>query len=338
MTSEHTCRICGDDGQHITFMAKEMMFGMREPFEYFQCRKCGCLQIAHIPDDLGRFYPENYYSISAPPWQAPNFIKSFLLKQRFRSIIFNHGFKIGRLVSKLIPTPNLKVDEVIHVATILQTAGVKSFSARFLDIGCGNSSTWLSQLKTMGFKNLTGIDPHIREDKEAGGIRIFKGTTEDVCGEYDLISFHHSLEHIPDQIAALNAARRLLSPNGTILVRIPVVSSTVWNEYGTDWVELDAPRHLYLHSDESIALCAENTALRLLTKMGDSLDFEFYGSEQYRRDIPLMDSRSYWLDRSSPLFSTEELDMFRQRAEEVNLNGHSGRACFFFKQQSHERP
>ena len=59
------CRICGADKVSERITAREMMFGTREEFEYFCCGSCGTLQIADIPDDLGRFYAsETYYSFN----------------------------------------------------------------------------------------------------------------------------------------------------------------------------------------------------------------------------------------------------------------------------------
>jgi hypothetical protein len=39
-----------------------MLYATREMFTYILCEGCGCLQIAEIPPDLGRFYPSHYYS------------------------------------------------------------------------------------------------------------------------------------------------------------------------------------------------------------------------------------------------------------------------------------
>jgi len=49
------CRICGADEVSERITAREMMFGTREAFEYFPCGSCGTLQVADIPEDLGRF-------------------------------------------------------------------------------------------------------------------------------------------------------------------------------------------------------------------------------------------------------------------------------------------
>lgn len=42
----------------------EMMFGFGEEFAYFECSKCGCLQISEIPVDISKYYPSDYYSFS----------------------------------------------------------------------------------------------------------------------------------------------------------------------------------------------------------------------------------------------------------------------------------
>ena len=70
----YTCRICHNTDGNKTFLAKEMMLGLRESFEYFECQCCGCLQISTIPNDLGRFYPQGYYSFNATPKLSDNYL------------------------------------------------------------------------------------------------------------------------------------------------------------------------------------------------------------------------------------------------------------------------
>jgi hypothetical protein len=58
------CAICGNETNNKPFILKEMMFGFRDEFEYFQCSACFCLQIKNIPGSLEKYYPKNYYSFS----------------------------------------------------------------------------------------------------------------------------------------------------------------------------------------------------------------------------------------------------------------------------------
>ena len=65
--SERACRACGNAEGNTAHFPKEMMFGWREVFEYFECGRCGCLQIAEIPADLGKYYPRDAYYSYQPP-------------------------------------------------------------------------------------------------------------------------------------------------------------------------------------------------------------------------------------------------------------------------------
>ncbi len=57
----YSCRLCSTSVSS-SFTARETMHGAREIFAYIECPNCGCVQIAEIPGDLARFYPQDYYS------------------------------------------------------------------------------------------------------------------------------------------------------------------------------------------------------------------------------------------------------------------------------------
>ncbi len=332
--SRHTCRICNTEDIHPTFVGREMMFGTRENFEYFQCKSCNCLQITEIPNDLSKFYPKNYYSLNKQPPDHYSTLRSFLLKQRFRNALFGIGYKVNKIISYFVDIPTLRVDNVLPITTFLKKANIKNFSTRFLDVGCGQNSTWLNNLHQIGFKNVVGVDPFIEADTNHNGVKIYKRQINEMSGRFDFISFHHSLEHIPDQIYTLKSASELLSEDGVIIIRIPIVSSYAWRHYGVDWVEMDPPRHLYLHSCESIKIAGKKAGLILYDTIYDSLNLEFYGSEQYKRDIPLTASNSYWINRDHQIFTKEDMENYNNLADVVNKNNDGGRASFFFKKSS----
>lgn len=62
----YKCKICGAESNHKEYRVKEMFFGTAEEFNYFECENCQCLQITEIPDNLGDYYGNNYYSFSVP--------------------------------------------------------------------------------------------------------------------------------------------------------------------------------------------------------------------------------------------------------------------------------
>jgi hypothetical protein len=61
-----SCRICANTKGNKRHLAREMMFGLRDEFEYVECANCGCLQIKEIPHNLSDYYPEAYYSFQQP--------------------------------------------------------------------------------------------------------------------------------------------------------------------------------------------------------------------------------------------------------------------------------
>jgi SAM-dependent methyltransferase len=324
------CRICGSAGNHELYRAREMMFGTREEYEYYRCNGCGCLQIVEIPADLKRAYPRGYFSFrQRENGRTGHPFYQFLQKQRCRNALFGRGYKLNRLLSHVVALP----EELYEVGPTIRRCGIRSFQDSFLDVGCGSSSRWLHSLRRLGFTNLVGVDPYISESTVHDGVQIRKKYISETYGKFSLITFHHSLEHMPDQLSALMDAKRLLLSDGICLVRIPIVSSYAWEKYGTNWVELDPPRHLYLHSKKSIELLGNMAGFELYDIIYDSDMLQFYGSEQYMRQIPLMAENSYHINETSDIFSPQELAHFEHMAKEVNEKEIGGRAAFYFRMQ-----
>jgi SAM-dependent methyltransferase len=139
-----------------------------------------------------------------------------------------------------------------------------------------------------------------------------------MTGAFDLITLHHSLEHMPDQLNALSQARRLLAPNGRVLIRVPTVSSDAFEHYRENWVNLDAPRHFFLHSHRSLGDVASRAGLTIDRLWCDSTDMQFMASEQYAKDIPLMDPRSAAVAKRDGIFSRAQRRAYARKAAEAN--------------------
>lgn len=312
------CRICGAIDEHRTYTAKEMMLGLRDQHRYFECKQCGCLQIVTVPADLARYYPENYYSYSAT--KATNPIKRALVRLRDTWAATGHCH-IGRLLNAVSPNPKLDSLRPLHL----------NKTSQILDVGCG-AGHLLNSLYEAGFKNVLGIDPFNRENiAYPNGLRIEKRDIFSETGQWDVVMFHHSFEHLPDQYATLVQAFHITKPGGAVLVRLPTVSSFAWQHYGVNWVQLDAPRHLYLHSQRSLQLLAEKAGFKLEGVVYDSSALQFWGSEQYEQDIPLRDSRSYAESPKNSPFTPQRIQDFEIRAKELNALNQGDQAAFYLR-------
>lgn len=315
------CKICTNSENNKAYRVREMMFGFRDEFTYFECSKCGCLQIAEIPRDMDKYYPPNYLK---PFHDRPsgNFIARFLRIRRDRYVLFNTGL-IGNLLNKRYPR--------MYRADVFQAIAKECVScgSRILEVGCGSGEV-LYLLRDVGIRNLVGVDPYTSHEVLEDGIRILKTTFHELpdSQRFDLIVFNHSLEHIPDQLQTILKVSNMLTENGVCLIRVPLKTERIWNLYGVDWVQIDAPRHFYIHTMRSFNHLAGEAGLIVKDVTFDSTAFQFWGSEQYKRDIPLRAENSYAIKPETSIFTPDEIREFSMMAGELNKANQGDQASF----------
>lgn len=287
-----------------------MMFGFRDETEYVECLSCGSLKIATIPRDLQRYYPaDKYYSYEL----------KVSLRVRLSRWALRAALRLPKSVQAAIPHGSLAQIRWLSLKRDM----------KILDVGSG-SGVFIRHLRAAGFDNAIGIDPFINEDVlDNSGIAVRKAELRAMPGGWDRIMFHHSLEHTPNQLETLRLARAKLSPGGICIIRIPIVN-WAWKEYGTDWVQLDPPRHLCVHTEKSFRLAAAKSGLRVKRVQYDSSMFQFVGSELYRKGVPLHTG----LAELESHFSKAQLHAFARRAEELNREGMGDQAAFFLEPEA----
>jgi len=148
---------------------------------------------------------------------------------------------------------------------------------------------------------------------------------------FDVIMFHHALEHVPDPVSTIKHASERLRPGGLCLVRIPTASSEAFETFKENWVQLDAPRHLHVPSREGMRVMAEENGMSLEDTVDDSSAFQFWGSKQYQKDIPLRDPRSHFRNPAAELFTPEEMEGFEKHAQALNKANRGDQAIFFMR-------
>ena len=312
------CKICENNLDNKIFLVKEMMFGFKTSFNYLECSFCGCLQLIDVPKDFSKYYEFNdYYS-----FKNDGFFKKFLKKEWIKHVLFQNSI-IGKFLS--IKFKKTFFDEIANLNIINK-------NTRILDVGSG-SGDLVTALNTMGFKNVIGIDPYI-EEKEDSVIQKKTIFQMDKSEKFDLILFDHSFEHIPEQSETLDTVFDLLSENGVCMIGIPLKNEHIWNLYGVNWVQIDAPRHLFLHTIESFNLLTQENNLDVHEIKYNSNEFQFWGSEQYIKEIPLLDKKSYLINPKNSIFTADQISEFKNKSEKLNRKKLGDQAIFILKKKN----
>lgn len=153
-----------------------------------------------------------------------------------------------------------------------------------LDIGAGTGDFLLEAKKQHW--NTIGIEP----SEKAKGIAIQKGIAfaENLASlpdhSFDVITMWHVLEHVPDLENQIAVLKRLLKPNGTIIIAVPNFKSYDAKYYGAYWAAYDAPRHLWHFSKTAIEKLFRKQNIKLVKVLPMVFD-SFYVSllsEKYK--------------------------------------------------------
>jgi len=309
-----------------------MLFGTRERFDYLRCRGCGSLRIESVPSDLDRYYPPDYYASGASesadaisPRRSP--VAALAGMARDRATLLGRRRRFARWMRHWAPPV---AADVRRASGFTRRAGIRSFDDPILDVGCGRRAVNLANLKRVGFRRLLGIDPFLEGDGEFDGIPIRRRSLEEQPGSFQAITFHHSFEHVPDPAATLVAAAERLRPGGVVLIRTPVMGTWFWERFGTAWWELDPPRHLWVHTRESLEILARRAGLALVDVVWDSSYLEVIASEQIVRDVAWRERGSWYRDPPAG-FDADTIAAYQSLITGLNRDGRAGRAGFYFR-------
>lgn len=265
----HRCRICGAEGDFDSYLVKEMMNNTGDEFEYFVCPECTCLQIGEVPEKLGDYYGETYYS-------------------------FDHKGSENEVYDSPV-TDHTKV----------------------LDVGCG-SGEWLHEQAMAGMDNLFGCDPFIDRDINYGErVYIKKCAITEIEGDgtFDVVRMWDSLEHMTDPENALVQAKRLVKAGGIIGLSVPTFPNIAFDMFETYWYQLDAPRHIFLPSLQTIKYLADKTGFEITGCEYDSKAGQILVSFFYQHGICARDITD---ELAARYFSQEEIRKLQELSEQAN--------------------
>lgn len=133
---------------------------------------------------------------------------------------------------------------------LIESLSIKK--GNLLDVGAGTGD-FLVEAKKNGWA-ITGIEP----SEKAKAISVSKGVifAENLAAiesnSQDVITMWHVLEHVPDLQNEILELKRILKPDGVLVIAVPNYNSYDAKYYGQYWAAYDVPRHLWHFSKTSI--------------------------------------------------------------------------------------
>lgn len=125
-----------------------------------------------------------------------------------------------------------------------------------LDVGCGTGD-FLKSAKDDHWI-VCGIEPNekarnIANSKTDNSVFDIDRLSKLEAHSFDVITLWHVLEHLPNLETYLLIFKKLLKPNGTLIIAVPNYKSFDAKHYKKYWAAFDAPRHLWHFSRTAIS-------------------------------------------------------------------------------------
>jgi 2-polyprenyl-3-methyl-5-hydroxy-6-metoxy-1,4-benzoquinol methylase len=171
--------------------------------------------------------------------------------------------------------------------------------AKLLEIGCG-SGHQLEFLRQLGWQvEGLDLDPTAVEIASSRGLAIHLGSLKEQKfpdRSFDAVVSSHVIEHVHDPTGLLAECRRILRPDGKLVIITPNTASWGHAWFRSNWLHLDPPRHLHLFNPTSLRRAAKDAGLTVssLTTTVREADGLFRASHDIQRT-----NRHVWGSRHS---------------------------------------
>ena len=245
---EVACYLCGAADPRPFVTAQDDLGGTPGQFQFVQCRRCSLVyQNPRVSlEHIGAYYDDGYIAHRRKRNWGP-------LTPLFERAMNKLDIDKDRLVSRYV------------------TLGPGS---EVLDVGCA-VGTFLQRIHAQYGSRVCGVDfkglsaaPSL-EDVEFHCSLFYEAALE--SQRFDLVTMWHFLEHDFDPVRSLTTARRVLAPEGRLVIEVPRLDSRTFRWFGDRWPGLQAPQHTVLFDRDSL--------LRMVRKVGlEVVDYLPYGA------------------------------------------------------------
>jgi glycosyltransferase involved in cell wall biosynthesis/SAM-dependent methyltransferase len=267
--------IDGKPAERLLFTTPDTRFGERElNYIYLDDRHGIAISHPHIAAKrLDALYQMHYSSPSTDlkPPETISPYRQFNGQRKWEEILLR--LPLGALARFLFPaawSDNIWSDNTLRelIKTLNESKIDTSKELRFLDTGCFEGYL-LDQIRDNTRWISFGLEPNSLAVKIANekGHAVWWGHAEDAGSlipkdqQFDVIFMGQSIEHIDDPVRVLVQLRRLLAPDGVLVVSTPNLDSREIDWFGPTWAHWHPPYHRYIYSKKGLHSLAQQVGL-----------------------------------------------------------------------------
>jgi len=240
------CSLCRTPEVRFLFNAVDHQYKLPGVFALGRCARCGLVGLSPMPspEQVNRFYAvEDHYSYLGAAPSLSRRLKNRLLVLG-ASVLFRPGNGRWRRLGRLLLRP-LKGRLVPR----------SPFGGRLLDVGCGNGA-YLAKQRDIGWEAYgCELSESGARTARQGGLDVFHGPLFDAKypdAFFDVVHLEQVFEHVSEPGPLLREIRRILKPDGLLLIGVPNGEALSFRIFKRHWGLLGVPFHLFQYSPSTL--------------------------------------------------------------------------------------
>lgn len=229
MSDQTDCSYCGKP-MSPAFEATDVNRRVSDHrFRYQGCAGCGLISLTNVPEDLDRYYRDDYYATG-------------------------DAARVRRISKKND-----------HLLDALRSVGVKG---HLVDVGAAFGlfayTAQRAGLTVTAVEQDTRCCEFMRDELGIDVVRSSDPATAiSELGPVNAITMFHLIEHLANPWEALTSSAESLVDGGALLVATPNPHAWQFKFMGSHWPHVDAPRHLHLITPQLLIDAAAKLDLKL---------------------------------------------------------------------------
>jgi SAM-dependent methyltransferase len=290
------CPVC--DGTRRTLLYEgvtDHLAGTPGAWSVQRCEGCGTLVLdpRYSRDDIARAYENYSHHLALPGDEVPPPRRGLARIVPRAYLAHAFGYHDGlpgwlrTLALLAVPYPDGAESVRFSVMYLRARQG-----GELLDVGCGGGA-FLAVARELGWR-VVGVDPDeraVQVARETRDLDVRAGTLEKQRFEadrFDAVTASHVIEHVHDPLGLLRECLRVAKPGAQIVIVTPNSESLGHRRFGTSWIGLQPPRHLYLFACDTLRRLADRAGMRVLSVRSSvrNADFTWLLGRGILRDWP----------------------------------------------------